>query len=277
MKHKQLLLLALYWTISTVCMAQDAIGTTEGEFSVSPIGSAVYNIPIQARDGYSSFSPHLSLTYNSSDDNNIVGYGWGITGLSSISATPHTPYFDGSDLKGISVSSTDAYSLDGIRLLWKSGTNGKKNSKYVTEEDQYCLISIDSAFSTTPKSFVVKKPDGTTMRYGSTSTSIYRYPNTSSTKAYGWLLDYAEDKDGNYINYIYTYYNKIPYLTRIDYGGNKNTGRTAYCSITLSYENRPDTIVTRVMTQKFYYTKRLASVTCKYNNFIYRRYVSLSG
>lgn len=153
--------------LSSLAYAQNLIGSIDGSFDVSSLGSATYNIPITVRDGYSSFSPTISLSYNSANGNDIAGYGWGLAGISTINAVPHSKYFDGANISGVNIDSNDAYSLDGVRLIRKSGTNGRKNSEYVTEEDGLCKIYIDSAFSGTPKSFMVKQPDGTIFRYGS--------------------------------------------------------------------------------------------------------------
>ena len=254
-----------------VIMAQDYVGTTAGVFSTSPTGAATYTIPLQLRDGYSAFTPQISLVYNSQSGNGIAGFGWNIAGLSAITAIPHSRYYDGTNIQGISVNSSDVYALDGERLLLKSGANAKKGAEYTTEEEKYLKISIDSAFATTPKSFVVKKPDGSIYKYGSTTNSIYRYNGTSGTSAFAWLLDYAEDKDGNCIKYIYTYYNDVPYLTQIQYGINKSAC-SSYCSVTFNYAARTDTIVSHVKEKNFYTTRRLTNIVCKYYDTRYRTY-----
>ena len=254
-----------------VMLAQDYVGTTAGVLSASPTGAATYTIPLQLRDGYSGFTPQISLVYNSQSGNGIAGFGWNISGLSSIAATPHSRYYDGTDIKGITLNTGDVYTLDGERLLLKSGNNAKKGAEYTTEEEKFYRISIDSAFFSTPKSFVVRKPDGTTYKYGSTNNSICRYGSSSSTSAYGWLLDYSEDKDGNCIKYIYSYYNNVPYLTQIQYGIN-NSICTSYCRVLFNYENRTDTIVSHVKDKKFYTTRRLSNIVCEYYGTQYRKY-----
>lgn len=267
----RLLHIYTYLLLCLLASAQDKTGTMPGTFSVSSNGAATYTIPIVLRDGYSEFTPKISLTYNSQAGNGVAGYGWNISGLSSITAIPHTVYFD-SNASSIRINSNDAYALDGQRLLLKSGTNGKKNAEYTTEEELYYKINIDSAFTATPKSFVVRHPDGSIFRYGSTSKGICRYPSSSSKKAFGWLLDYAEDANGNYIKYIYAYDNNTPYLTQIRYGANKNIS-TAYCAVLFTYENRTDTITSYLKNTKYLFTKRLASITCQYFGTQYRKYV----
>ncbi len=254
-----------------VMQAQDYVGTTMGGLSTSPTGGATYTIPLQLRDGYSSFTPQISLVYDSQSGNGIAGFGWNISGLSSIAAIPHSRYYDGSNIKGIALNAGDAYALDGERLLLKSGSNARKGAEYTTEEERFYKITIDSAFASTPKSFVVRKPDGTTYKYGSTSSSIFRHGTSTSTIACGWLLDYAADKDGNCIRYIYAYYNNVPYLTQIQYGINQSAC-TSYCRVLFNYENRGDTIVSHVKGKKFCTTRRLSSIVCEYYGTIYRKY-----
>lgn len=86
-----------------------------------------------------------------------------------------------------------------------------------TEEESWSLISVDSSFATTPKSFLVKSADGSIRKYGS-DTGVFRYPDPDGDSAIGWLIDYQEDIDGNYIEYAYSYKDGIPYISEIRYG-----------------------------------------------------------
>ncbi len=258
--------------ISLAANAQDHIGTMDALSSVSAMGSYNYAIPIKTIDGCSEYSPKLSLVYDSHGGNGSLGIGWGLSGLSVISATNHSVYYDISDISGISVGNCDAYSIDGQRLLLVSGNNGREGAEYTTEEDHWNKIYVDSAFESTPKSFVVKSKDGSTSRYGSTDTGLLRYPHSSSNAAIGWLLDYQEDIDGNYIEYVYQYTNDIPNVKEIRYGGNKNSSTAPMCTISFEYEDRTDTLINSVKTQTYYNPKRLKAIACCIEGNEYRRY-----
>ncbi len=251
--------------------AQDLTGTTEGVFSVSPAGAFNYTIPIKILDGYSNYSPQISLVYNSQGINGMVGMGWGLSSLSSITAVGHNRYYDGSDISGVSVSRNDAYSIDGLRLLPVSGTNWEEGAHYTTEEESWSLISVDSSFATTPKSFLVKSADGSIRKYGS-DTGVFRYPNPDGDSAIGWLIDYQEDIDGNYIEYAYSYKDGIPYISEIRYGGNRLAGVLPGHVITFAYEARPDTFARSIKTVTYLCTQRLKSIVCDVNGNEYRRY-----
>ena len=53
--------------------------------SVSPSGGRIYNIPVATASGW-GLAPNIALVYNSQGGNNVAGYGWGISGLSSTRA-----------------------------------------------------------------------------------------------------------------------------------------------------------------------------------------------
>lgn len=263
-KVNAITLLLLCMTV--FCHAQNYVGTMEGIFSVSPSGGATYTIPIKTPDSHNNFAPQLSLTYNSQAGNGIAGVGWSISGLSSISAVNHTKYYDTDTVSGVEANRSDVYALDGQRLFLLSGTNATVGAEYVTEEESWCKITIDSAYVLTPQTITVKRPDGSVYRYGSTTASRIKSSTVPLPGAIGWMLDYAEDADGNYIEYVYTQSNYVPYISEIRYGGNKKTGTTPICTVVFTYESRPDTIKSSFKTRTYSITKRLKKITCRYNS-----------
>ncbi|MBP3252270.1 MAG: hypothetical protein J6M25_06470, partial [Prevotella sp.] len=63
--------------------ADTKVGTPDGNFSVSPIGGAVYSINIDCPKGTGGMEPHLQLAYNSQSGYGLAGYGVTINGLSA--------------------------------------------------------------------------------------------------------------------------------------------------------------------------------------------------
>ena len=245
------------------------VGKTEGVFSVSPTGAATYTIPIKVQSGLSDFVPSISLTYSSQSGNGIVGMGFGISGLSSISIVPKSIYFD-NKAKALSKDDDNAFVLDGMRLLQTNGAdvdNGKTGAVYRTENEQYSLISITASQNGTPATFQVKATNGTTYRYGS-STGRH---TLSNGKSYQWALDYAEDALGNYIQYNYSQ-EGVLYPTSITYGRNIHGTAGVDCTILFNYENRPDSIPVYMFGEQHFLKKRLKSIVCMYSGNIYRTY-----
>ena len=248
--------------------AQTVVGTIDGTFAPSPSGAAMYSIPIELKNGVSTFTPQISLVYNSQAGNGLLGTGWNISGLSSITSINHNRHFDGNNIQGVSYDNTDAYALDGQRLLLVSGENGELNAQYVLEEDNYSEISVLGASTYSPDSFIVRLPNGVNCKYGTTNDSrvtIYNRTHNAITK-YAWNISYSEDGYGNYIKYEYNDFSSIPYISKIIYGQNKNNSRTDYCSIDFEYESRDDVIKAYSYGQCYTINVRLKRIKCYYFN-----------
>ncbi len=265
MKQRLLYLLAILLLPQDIS-ASILVGKTEGNFSVSPSGAATYTIPITIQNGLSDFAPQISLSYNSQAGNGITGLGWSISGLSAISIVPRNVYFD-NHAEAIYRGEDNAFALDGMRLLLKSGNNGQPGAIYRTENERYSIISITDSLHGTPATFQVKSTDGSTYKYGSSSG---RYA-LNNGEIYQWALDYAEDVLGNYISYSYSQ-EGVLYPTSITYGRNTHGTNGVNCEISFNYENRPDSISSYILGYQSYLKKRLKSIVCKYNGNTYRTY-----
>lgn len=99
----------------------------------------------------------------------MAGWGWNISGLSTISRIPSTTFHD-NIIDGVDFDNTDRFALDGQRLVLKSGTYGASGSEYQTEN--YSNIKV-KAYGTSPYGssfgpsyFMVYYPDGTRAYYG---------------------------------------------------------------------------------------------------------------
>ena len=221
------------------------VGKTEGTFAVSLKGAATYTIPLTIQKGMSDFKPDLSLFYDSNAENGIMGLGWSIKGLHTISKVNKCQHFDGTN-------QGKAYALDGMRMILGIGVDGQIGAMYKTEHEQGDIISITATQNGAPATFKVKAADGSIYKYGS---STGRYINGDNSK---WALDYAQDALGNYISYTYDQNGGL-YPTSITYGRNIHGTAGVDCVIYFTYDNST--------------TKRLTKIECKYNGKIYRSYL----
>jgi len=129
-----------------MCVASSLVGldahaqmTVPGAFDVSPGGAASYSVPIQLPPGVGGLDPKLALVYNSQAGNGLLGVGWSLAGLSSISRCPKTIPQD--DARGVvGYDTNDRYCLDGQRLIAISGADGGNLTEYRTEQDGIAKI-----------------------------------------------------------------------------------------------------------------------------------------
>ena len=70
------------------------VGAIGGSADVSN-GTSSYIIPLQIPIGTNSVAPDLSLVYSSQGGDGHFGYGWNISGISTISRGLNTIYHDG--------------------------------------------------------------------------------------------------------------------------------------------------------------------------------------
>jgi hypothetical protein len=66
---------------------------TPGELTVS--GMAGYTLPVSLPKGINGLQPELNLSYASTFIDGMLGIGWDLGGLSSISRVNQNLYFDG--------------------------------------------------------------------------------------------------------------------------------------------------------------------------------------
>src|SRR4029450_7420987 len=97
-------------------------GFTPGSFRVTESGAAEYRIPIQVPPGGGAMAARLGFVYNSQAGNDLLGVGWSLSGLSSITRCPRTVAQDGVKV-GINYDWNDRYCLDGQRLVATSGAS----------------------------------------------------------------------------------------------------------------------------------------------------------
>ena len=212
-------------------------GSIDGKVDIDQYGSATFSMPILVSPGSHGVQPQLVINYNSQTGNDILGYGFHLLGVSKISRTNKTMYYDGiGSSPQLGAVGTDALMLDGQRLI-STGT-----STYSPENDPYTKVSWISASN----SFEVTDKDGNKSQYGKIDTQTKDgISNNSQFKVvdgstFAWGINKKTDVFGNYIEYIYTgdatsgEYN----ISTINYTGNGNI--LPYNSIYFYYGNRTD-------------------------------------
>lgn len=258
MKNNTLLLILTLFLFSKQGFAQtiSVYGSTVGEANVTPSGAASYIIPIHTPRGVNGFQPNISIIYNSQSGNGILGYGWNISGLSSISRVPSTIYFDGIT-EGVNLNRMDKLALDGNRLICINADS----TEFKTELENFSKI-IGGKSDVSYYWFEVKTKDGSTNYYGTTEDSRLR-PLGNWSQPLAWYLSKSTDPNGNSINYFYTNQNGEIYIDRIEYANN---------SIQFIYEDRPDKNVTYFAGASVSQKKRLKGITVKSDGQVARSY-----
>ena len=216
------------------------VGAIDGEHSVSPSGQFTYSIPIPIVAGTGGVKPALTIAYNNSTKDGLLGYGFELVGLSMISRTPGT-LIDGG-ISYVNFTSRDKFMLDGMRLV-DVGVYAGGGYEYRTENDVFARI-VAKGNSTNPESFTVYTKDGLTYEYkpdgGITGTT------TGNTLF--WLVTKVTDTSGNYytVNYGGNASTNDFWPTRIIYTGNERAGLNPYASVSFEYADNQTSPVSYV-------------------------------
>ena len=197
----------------------ESVGSLGGGFNVSGDGSSSYSIPVKLPRGSGGLTPEVSLSYSSNSDLGLVGLGFNIGGLQSITrgrgdrvkdgyiAEEYTPLF----------GPEDRYYLNGQLLI---GTEDKEgNTLGRDRESSITYVKGDGVtYHTEKESFVEVKGQGVQGEWGpshftmrTTSGMIYEFENCTTScmsdpnahSVMVWMLNKVTDLNGNY--YIIEY------------------------------------------------------------------------
>ena len=244
-------------------IANDA-GMTAGALSVTPTGASSYTIPIANLTSVKNLAPNITLTYNSQSGNGIAGWGWNLSGISTITRVPSTKYLDGY-IDPVDFDTKDRFALDGQRLINKSGVYGAPNSIYETEK--YSNLKI-KAFGTSPYGskygpayFIVYYPNGSRAWFGISGNSRNRLE---------WSIYKLEDPQGNNITYLYTISNGLLKVKEIRYGS--GSGSVGPNAIKFFYKKRSRPEMFYMSGVQFSRTDILDKIEVSGNNELFRKY-----
>ncbi|WP_217649403.1 SpvB/TcaC N-terminal domain-containing protein, partial [Polaromonas sp. YR568] len=203
--RKAVLGIALCWlgaaaAIPAMAQTNTVAGVTPGQFSVNESGAATYRIPIEVPPGVAGMEPKLELAYNSQGGNGLLGMGWNLSGLSTISRCPRTMAID-SFRGALKFDMNDRYCMDGQRLILVSGTYGVAGSEYRTELDSFSRITASGTAGNGVASFTVQTKAGLTMEYGNTADSRIEAQGKATVRV--WALNKISDVKTNYLTVSY--------------------------------------------------------------------------
>lgn len=219
---------------------QNFVPTIKSESDVSSSGSFSQVIPIEIFKGINDLQPNISLVYNSHYNGGLIGEGWNISGLSSITLGGKSISIDNSN-EGITLNGTDPYYLDGQRLI-------SINGEYKTE----ALSSI-----------IIKKVNTTTFTVHFTDGRISTY---NKIGLFDFVITEMKDAFGNKITYEYLNEGNITYIKKISYG------ESSLFSINFDYKDTPNRLTSYINGYQIVSKKVLSSIKVNSKEEVYRRY-----
>ena len=237
-------------------------------FDVTPDGAATFTVPIDVPKGAGGAAPQLYISYNSLSGNGVLGLGCGISGVSSITRCSRDLYHDGT-VSGVDYSTEDALSLDGVRMILKSGKSLEDGAVYVLENDPFTELTVHG--SGDGVYFTASLPYGGTATYGSlqTFTGTDGKSHTAS-----WHMSRTADSNGNYIDYSYMRDEQYMYLSEVRYGGNLRSNSLASLQnrVLFRYGSRPDIQSDMLGSSPFRMRLRLKRIEALCGDSLYRSY-----
>ena len=265
---------------------------TQGNIEVNGAGQLQFTLPIALPPGVKSVAPQVNLVYTSGSGNGIAGYGWNLSGITSIARVGKNIDKDGKT-EGISLTYNDYYSFNGQRLILKSGEYGKDGSEYVTEKFSNVKIKARGVYTiqrkgifgksrtiyyNAPAYWEVTFEDGSQAWYGS-SNPIFNYGGhrsiiiDESKTPVEYNITQWKDAQGNYITYNYSQYANVSVISSIEWGGNEALGKSHFNKMTFQYAERELRESSFVAGEKFVQNKILTSIQVDTNGKQFKKYV----
>jgi RHS repeat-associated protein len=182
-------------------LERSVLGALDGDFGISDRGHATYRIPIVPVPGRAGLEPDVALKFNNSSPNGLLGVGWSIDGLSSISRCPKIAALNDGWAQPVSYTNADALCLDGHPLVLVSyGNHFNAGAEYRTEAETFTKVTIQVAPNDGRIWFRAHAKDGRILSYGSTPDAVlYRHGGIPRS----WALSRIEDRTGNVIRFAY--------------------------------------------------------------------------
>jgi len=184
-------------------------------------GSYVFRLPFQLPPVRGRAQPEISLVYNSGNGNGPLGLGWNL----------RVPSVQRQTDKGLPrYDATDRFITgDGEELVARA--DGTYRRKVESDFTKWEILGTNGWQAT--------RRDGTMLRYGQTAQSRQ---DRAPGETFRWMLESAEDTNGNRVEYDYIQDEGQIYLSEIRYGLHA-AEPSAHYRISFDYDDiRPDAI-----------------------------------
>lgn len=254
-------------------LAVTSAGRTPGQFAVSAMGAATYQIPIWTPPGARGIEPHLAFLYSSGSQDGMMGPGWNLNGLSSITRCNKTYADNGGAPAAVRLTTADDFCLDGNRLRLTGGTYGVAGSTYQTQVSTFSNVTANGAAGSGPSYFVVQGKDGLYYEYGNTTDSKV-YANGGTTP-YAWMLNKVHDRETSADNLTVTYSTTSGSVqpVSIKYTQTPSTNGTTYpYTVNFTYQNRLKNLSKYVAGENIKQTQVLAKIDVQSSGVSVRQY-----
>ncbi len=179
------------------------VGALAGALRVTDRGTASYTIPIEVPPGRLGLEPELSLSYLGTKVNGMLGVGWAVTGLSSITRC-RTTHAQATELRPVLLDDQDRFCLDGETLIQVHASSGPSyggdGAEYVLERDTTKLrITSHSDQGIRTGYFTALTRDGRTLTFGRNTGTVV----ASNGVRRVWALEEVEDSAQNFMSIRY--------------------------------------------------------------------------
>lgn len=260
-------------------LGNNSFHDTQGNIEVNGGGQLQFTLPIALPPGVKSVAPQVNLVYTSGSGNGIAGFGWSLSGITSISRIGKNFEKDG-EVKGIQFDYSDYYSFNGQRLILKSGEYGKPGAEYVTEKHSNIKIKSLGEYNPIYTSikgatmFEVTFEDGSIAEYGHYSSGATQSLYNATTPIEYYIKKW-KDAQGNYIsyNYLQNAGTNVAVISSIQWGGNETLGKPHFNEIVFNYEQRLSSEQSYKEGVSFTQDKILKSVIVNTNGNLFRKYI----
>lgn len=268
-----------------------AAGAAQAQLAVAENGAANYSYPLRVPPGIAGMEPKLVLNYNSASGATLMGAGWSLQGLSTLSRCITAWATDGRR-SNVTYTPADKLCLDGKRLIPTNEAGAPQAStadaagvssgyrEFRLEKDEYARIRAygvaNGDVANGPAYFRVWTKSGQIYEYGNTTDSRVELQGRNVVQT--WNVNRVSDTVGNYMDIQYAENSvsfgtgttaaerlgKESYPVRIRYTGNGSQAPAN--DVVFNYESRPDKREAYHGGSKVVNTVRLKTIQTRVNN-----------